>query len=354
MAEENRNQDGREERELQPAAHTPGDISMEAAPVPTGEDAVRTETANGEDAARGRTAAASRKTARKRHSAGKTAQKKERAGAGKKKKAGWVYNVGIAVCACVFLVCAFLLGRWMYENYKTKQISDSLAGLAGVVAGMEGKGIAPMDDDDGEDAALQYLDVNLEELVAKNPDTVGWIRVNGTKIDYPVVQTNDNEYYLKRDFEGNYTQAGWIFADYRNNFDKLANNRNTILYGHGRRDMSMFGSIEYCREDWWQERDAYHIVRLTTLNEQSVWRVFAVFTTSVDFNYIQTTFANDEEFLNMVGQMQDKSFCDFGVDVGADDRIITLSTCTDDADRLVLCAKLIKSDVRTPAETQAD
>ena len=88
MAEENRNQDGREERELQPAAHTPGDIPMEAAPVPNGEDAVRTETATGADAARGRTAAVSRKTARKRHSAGKTAQKKERAGAGKKKEGG--------------------------------------------------------------------------------------------------------------------------------------------------------------------------------------------------------------------------------------------------------------------------
>lgn len=224
----------------------------------------------------------------------------------------------------------------------------TLAGLAGVIAGMEGKGIAPMEDDDGEDAALRYLDVDMEELVAKNPDTVGWIRVNGTKIDYPVVQTQNNEYYLTRDFEGNFTHAGWIFGDYRNNFDKLTDNKNTILYGHGRRDMSMFGSIEYCREDWWQQRDAYHIVRLTTKNEQSVWRVFAVFTTSVDFNYIQTTFANDAEFLGMVREMQDKSFCDFGVDVGADDRIITLSTCTDDADRLVLCAKLIKSDVRTP------
>ncbi len=326
MAEENRNQDECELRPAADAADTAGSVSMEAAPAPDGQPAEQTE-------------AAAEAGARARNKSGR---------GGRKKKTGWIYNVGIAVCACVFLVCAFLLGRWMYENYKTKQMGDSLAGLAGVIAGMEGKGIAPMEDDDGEDAALRYLDVDMEELVAKNPDTVGWIRVNGTKIDYPVVQTQNNEYYLTRDFEGNFTHAGWIFGDYRNNFDKLTDNKNTILYGHGRRDMSMFGSIEYCREDWWQQRDAYHIVRLTTKNEQSVWRVFAVFTTSVDFNYIQTTFANDVEFLGMVREMQDKSFCDFGVDVGADDRIITLSTCTDDADRLVLCAKLIKSDVRTP------
>lgn len=169
MAEENRNQDGREERELQPAAHTPGDIPMEAAPVPT-----RRRCRADRDCDRRRRRARKDGCSQQKNRAQKTlrrqnsAEKRARGGR-EKKKAGWVYNVGIAVCACVFLVCAFLLGRWMYENYKTKQISDSLAGLAGVVAGMEGKGIAPMDDDDGEDAALQYLDVNLEELVAKNP-----------------------------------------------------------------------------------------------------------------------------------------------------------------------------------------
>ena len=75
-----------------------------------------------------------------------------------------------------------------------------------------------------------YINVNLDYYINKNSETVGWIQINGTHVNYPIVKHQDNSYYLEHDFYKRKTSVGWIFADYRNNFDTLDN--NTIIYGH--------------------------------------------------------------------------------------------------------------------------
>ena len=82
------------------------------------------------------------------------------------------------------------------------------------------------------------INSNFSELEQVNTDVVGWIKVNGTEIDYPFVQTSDNSYYLTHSFSKEYNKSGWIFLDYRNNINELS--QNTIIYGHSRYDSSMF------------------------------------------------------------------------------------------------------------------
>ena len=86
-----------------------------------------------------------------------------------------------------------------------------------------------------------FLEVDFTEVLLHNKETVGWIKMGNTNIDYPIVQTSDNEYYLSHSFDKTKNKAGWIFSDFRNNLDFL--NNNTIIYGHRRVDMSMFGSL---------------------------------------------------------------------------------------------------------------
>ncbi len=261
----------------------------------------------------------------------------------KRKKGTWLYDVAIGVCILVFLVSAFFLGQWLYENYQAGKLVNELQSMAGVSESTvveEGVEVLPPVE---EEKPILLSDLSLEQLKQQNSDTVGWIRVSGTNVNYPIVQTTDNDYYLKRDFYHRWTNAGWIYGDYRSNFNDLKANKNLIIYGHGRRDMSMFGSLEYCRRDWWLNNPSYHTIHLTTPNESSVWRVFAVYTTSVDFYYIQTNFYYDGEFTNLVNEMKARSLRDFGVEVTEDDTILTLSTCTTDADRLVVSAVLVET-----------
>ena len=91
------------------------------------------------------------------------------------------------------------------------------------------------------------MEVNFTELLKKNPDTVGWIKVDGTKVNYPIVQAEDNDYYLSHAFNKRSNAGGWVFADYRVDFKDFG--RNTIIYGHNMNNKTMFGSIgETARE----------------------------------------------------------------------------------------------------------
>ncbi len=260
----------------------------------------------------------------------------------KKKKGNWLYGMAIGVCVLVFAVSAFFLGQWLYENYKTSQLTDELQSMVGVSESTvveEGIQVLPPVE---EKKPVLLSDLSFEQLKQHNSDTVGWIRVAGTNVNYPVVQTTDNDYYLKRDFYRRSTNAGWIYGDYRCDFSNLSDNKNLIIYGHGRLDMSMFGSLDYCRRSWWLNNPGYHTIHISTPTENTTWKVFAVYPTSVNFYYIKTNFYYEGEFTSLVNEMKSRSIHDFGVEVGENDTILTLSTCVTDADRLVINAVLVK------------
>ena len=130
------------------------------------------------------------------------------------------------------LYSAYHLMTWSIDNQKTNNIVKKI----NIISKEEIK----------EDKTLS---IDFNQLLQTNNEVVGWIKINGTKVDYPIVKHNDNSYYLTHSFDKTENEAGWIFMDSRNNHNNL--DFNTIIYGHGRRDGSMFGGLfQTLNKEW--------------------------------------------------------------------------------------------------------
>ena len=186
---------------------------------------------------------------------------------------------------------------------------------------------------------MNMINVDFTELKKINNDVKGWIQVNGTNINYPFVQASDNKYYLNHSFNKSLNYAGWVFLDYRNN---LTNNKNTIIYAHGRLDKTMFGSLRNILSSGWLNNTDNYVVKLSTEKENTLWQVFSVYHIPTTSDYIQTEFSSDDEFLQLITKLKDRSMFNFNTDVNSNDNILTLSTCYSDTEKVVLHAKLIK------------
>lgn len=191
---------------------------------------------------------------------------------------------------------------------------------------------------------MNLINVDFTKLKEQNSDTVGWIQVSGTNINYPFVQTDNNTYYLKKDFNKKYNSAGWVFMDYRNNLENL--NQNTILYAHGRVDGTMFGSLKNIFESNWYNNKNNHVVKLSTEYQNTMWQVFSVYRIPETSDYLEINFNNNEKYMNFLNMLQNRSELKFDVSLNEEDKILTLSTCYKENDRVVLHAKLIKMEVR--------
>ena len=188
------------------------------------------------------------------------------------------------------------------------------------------------------------LNVDIPTLRNKNSDTKGWLQVKGTYVNYPFVQTSNNEYYLTHSFSKTTNGAGWVFADYRNNFDEL--DKNTVIYAHGRFDKTMFGSLKKIFDPKWQNDPQNHFVYLSTEEENTLWQVFSIYHIPTTSDYIKIQFTNDEEFLSFAHNLLNRSIYDFHTTINESDKILTLSTCLNNEDKIVLHAKLIKSEMK--------
>ncbi len=190
---------------------------------------------------------------------------------------------------------------------------------------------------------MNLINVNFNELLAINNETKGWIQVNGTNINYPFVQTNNNDYYLTHSYNKSYNQAGWVFMDYRN--DTINYDRNTILYAHGMNNKTMFGSLRNILSSSWYNNTNNHVIKLSTPTENTLWQVFSVYHIETTNDYIQTEFATDEEYQTFLDMLKGRSAVQFDTTVSATDKILTLSTCYNKTDKVVMHAKLIKKDI---------
>ncbi|WEK54409.1 MAG: class B sortase [Candidatus Cohnella colombiensis] len=179
----------------------------------------------------------------------------------------------------------------------------------------------------------------FKTLLQTNSDVVGWLKIDGTTIDYPVLQAEDNAFYLKKDLYRNDNVTGSIFMDYRNHIDRPE--YHWIVYGHYMNDEIMFkGLLKYKDEDYYEE---HTVISFDTLYGDLKWLIFSVYYTDVNEDYIRTEFADDEQFWSFAGDLKANSLYDTGISVGADDTILTLSTCsrTEEGGRFTVHAKLI-------------
>lgn len=189
----------------------------------------------------------------------------------------------------------------------------------------------------------KFIDVDLNDLRTINPDVVGWLQVYGTNINYPVVQTTNNSYYLTHQLDKKKNSAGWVFMDYRNHVEEF--DKNTIIYAHGRVNNTMFGSLRKVITDSWYSNPKNYIVRMSTNYENTVWQVFSTYKIKTTSDYMDIMFNDDREYTDFLNMLKRRSVHNYNVDLTPSDKIITLSTCYDNNYKVVLHAKLIKREV---------
>ncbi|MGN0526517.1 MAG: class B sortase [Acutalibacteraceae bacterium] len=192
---------------------------------------------------------------------------------------------------------------------------------------------------------------------AENPQTVGYLKIDGTKIDTPVVQADNNKYYITHDFYNKTTSYGAIFANTAANMQTL--DRNTLLYGHNMHDGSRFAElINYKSIDFFKQ---HPIIQFDTLFEKHQWKIYAVMITEgstetnngyfFDFTFNQCSDTCFEEYIE---ELDKRKLYETGVDLLPTDKILTLCTCTyefDDA-RLVVIARQVRDGESPEVDTK--
>ena len=255
----------------------------------------------------------------------------------------------------VIVICfsGYKIIMWFLDNKHNAELANELVNTA-QVAELADEALNVVEEEVSEETKsndywnymkMNMLDVDLSELKNKNPDTVAWIKVNGTNINYPVVQAKDNDYYLTHSFDKASNDAGWVFMDYRNssdgNFDK-----NTILYAHARLDKTMFGTLrDIMDSDWYNNSDNY-IVKMAVGNKTTLWQVFSIYVVPATGDYLRTQFTSDTDYTDFLKMIKDRSEKNFNCAVDSKSKILTLSTCKSGDRRVVLHAKLIKSGTK--------
>ena len=206
----------------------------------------------------------------------------------------------------------------------------------------------PFARDELVDPATLTVLPEYEEFLSQNPDLVGWLTIQGPKVDYPVVQkTEDNDYYLNHSFDGSEDSAGTIYVDYRS--DIVNPTTNTMVYGHNMKNGTMFGSLKnYLQEDFFKE---YRYIQFNTIYEHRLYQVVSVGLSEVAYqdensyryyNFIQAN--NMEEWQEFVDNVNSLAIYQSDVTLEPSDEILTLSTCnsyTEDG-RLFIVAKRIQ------------
>ena len=263
----------------------------------------------------------------------------------------WVIVVFLIFFLSIFVFSAYQVFSWHADNQKTEDLEKNIIDTTKVKEKKDNdntENVNPPEDisnDYWDYIKMNLLEVDFIELLKKNPDTVGWIEVKGTNINYPIVQTTDNSYYLTHAFDKTNNEAGWVFMDYRN--DPINFNQNTIVYAHSRLTGTMFGSLKnILNSSWYTNKDNY-IIRLSTPTENTMWQVFSVYTIPKESYYITPSFNSSESYGEFLNTMKSRSEVEFSAEVNTNDKILTLSTCKDNfGNRVVMHAKLIKKEIR--------
>lgn len=268
----------------------------------------------------------------------------------KRKLKKWVWTLLLIFFILIIIFCVLKLFLWGKDNRKTSNIVDDVYENIDINEIVDNENTELIGEDSDKNSDYWYyikfplIDVDINKLKGKNSDTVGWINVNNTNINYPYVQYKDNDYYLTHSYDKSYNEAGWVFMDYRN--DSNLNNKNTILYAHSRLDKTMFGSLSKTLKSNWYTNKDNHIIRLSTENENTLWQIFSVYKIEEESYYITTSFASDSKYQEFLNTIKGRSLYDFNSNITSDDKILTLSTCYSDTERTVVHAKLIKRNIK--------
>lgn len=248
----------------------------------------------------------------------------------------------------IFIFSGYKFILWIVDNKNTKNNISEINDVNIKTVNDEDTELVNEDEDKNSDywyyTKFSLIDVDIKSLKEKNSDTVGWINVNNTNINYPFVQYSDNEYYLNHSYNKSKNEAGWVFLDYRNSND--FSDKNNILYAHSRLDKTMFGSLSKVFNSKWQTNKDNHVIKLSTENENTLWQIFSVYKIKEESYYITTNFYDDNDYSKFLEIISNRSIYNFNSNVNINDSILTLSTCYSNNERTVVHAKLIKRNFK--------
>lgn len=270
-----------------------------------------------------------------------------------------LYNILIAVFAVIFIISAFMVGSYFLESIQAQSDYDEITKL--MESGKDQiqstvpfippvQNIPEVPDSTAssipsETTATPTILPEYAALYLQNDDMVGWIEIEGTKLNYPVLQTPDEkDFYLHRNFNKETSNHGAIYV--QENCDVWTPSDNVVIYGHNMKDGSMFATLlKYKKQEYWQE---HRFIYFNTLLERHTYKIVAVFKTTATigkgFDYhLFVEAENEEEFDAYVDKIKKLSYYDTGVDAEYGDKLITLSTCeyTLTNGRLVVVAKQV-------------
>lgn len=248
-----------------------------------------------------------------------------------------ILNTLLVVFAAVFVFSGVMLVKNIVQGKKEQAAFDDLA--------------TPMHNIEMDESLVdktRLLLLQYERLKEKNSDFAGWIRIDGTKLDYPVMHTPDNmEYYLRRTFDKKYSISGTPFMDK----NCTADSRLVLIYGHHMDNGTMFAPLHnYRKKEFW---DSHREIRFDTLTETRTYEVISAFYTEIDATGTKGLF----DYYNYSGDLTDQQFDTYIANVKAlsvhtsdtevtkEDRLLTLSTCSwhSETGRFVVVAKLKES-----------
>lgn len=220
----------------------------------------------------------------------------------------------ISVAALIF--AGIRIFAWNDENSKTKELETEARKYVRVISGEK-----------EQKEKSRTLDVDFNALKNRNPDTVAWLRVAGTSIDTPVVQTKDNDFYLSHTFDRSNSSAGWAFLDYRDKLGGQDETLNQIIYAHYRLDGSLFAELYKIFGAEWQGNPVNNDIILATPEGERHYKVFSIYHTNDQDNYIRTSFKTLSDYEEYLKHAYERTEHDFGIKPTVTDRILTLSTC---------------------------
>ncbi len=249
---------------------------------------------------------------------------------------------GLLIFILVGSIMAYVGTRNYISMKKVDSIQENIENILNSIENQPPQETPPTDNlpTDNPSSNEQIIKNNyIASLLTINEDIVGWIKVNNTKVDYPVVKTSDNDFYLKNNLYKEQDINGWIYMDYRNNEKELQ--QNTIIYGHNMYYSGvMFGTLNKVANKSWYNNPENLTISFNTMYETMDWEIFSIYKIHKTSDYLVNEFASQDDFLEYIKKIKDRSINDFHVEIKPNDKILTLSTCTGENQRFVVHAKL--------------
>lgn len=260
------------------------------------------------------------------------------------------------VCLITLIVSAVYLANYFWEAEHQNAVLD----YSREVWHETGSSHEPDDTGatDGDEHAVD--NTKIQYMLEENSDFKGWITIPGTKVDNPIYQTTNNDYYLNHNQLKQSSVYGALYFDYRNKITEEKQDQNLIIYGHEMKNGSMFGSLKKLKSlDFYKQ---YPTLEFTTLYEKHTYKIYSIFILNAlkedddgyIYNVYRESFGNEEDFDYWVKEAFDRSIINTGVDVEYKDDILTLITCSEDFPdaRLVVMARKVRENESPTVDTR--